>query len=72
MDKMGQIQRTPKWLRSRNKMPLQAERLPAAYILLRYLCHFDAAMVHLSGPDPKKRADVPWHRGAAGASATLS
>jgi hypothetical protein len=25
MDKMGQIRRTPKWLRSRNKMPLQTE-----------------------------------------------
>jgi hypothetical protein len=34
-------------------MPLQAERLPAADILLRYLCHFDAAKVDLSGPDPK-------------------
>jgi hypothetical protein len=34
-------------------MPLQAELLPAAAILLRYLCHFDAAKVDLSGPDPK-------------------
>jgi hypothetical protein len=34
-------------------MPLQAELLPAADIFLRYLCHFDAAKVDLSGPDPK-------------------
>jgi hypothetical protein len=33
-------------------MPLQAELLPAAAIFLRYLCHFDAAKVDLSGPDP--------------------
>jgi hypothetical protein len=25
MDNMGQIRRTPKWLRSQSKMPLQAE-----------------------------------------------
>jgi len=37
-------------------MPLQAERLPAADTFLRYLCHFDAAKVDLSGPDPKKSA----------------
>jgi hypothetical protein len=36
-----------------SKMPLQAELLPAADIFLRYLCHFDAAKVDLSGPDPK-------------------
>jgi hypothetical protein len=52
MDKMGQIRRTSKWLRSQSKMPLQAEYLPAADILLRYLCHFDAAKVDLVGPDP--------------------
>jgi hypothetical protein len=34
-------------------MPLQAELLPAADIFRRYLCHFDAAKVDLSGPDPK-------------------
>jgi hypothetical protein len=32
---------------------LQAELLPAADIFRRYLCHFDAAKVDLSGPDPK-------------------
>jgi hypothetical protein len=47
MDKMGQILRTLKWLRSQSEMPLQAERLPAADIFLRYLCHFDAAKVDL-------------------------
>jgi hypothetical protein len=52
MDKMGQIRRTSKWLRSQSKMPLQAELLPAAAISLRYLCHFDAAKVDLIGPDP--------------------
>jgi len=55
MNKMGQIRGTPKWLRSRNKMPLQAELLPAADIFLRYLCHFDAAKVDLIGPDPSLR-----------------
>jgi hypothetical protein len=37
-----------------SKMPLQAELLPAAAILLRYLCHFDAAKVDLIGPDPRQ------------------
>jgi very-short-patch-repair endonuclease len=35
-------------------MPFQAELLPAADILLRYLCHFDAAKVDLIGPDPSQ------------------
>jgi hypothetical protein len=53
MDKIGQIRRTAKWRRSRNKIPLQAELLPAACILPRYLSHFDASSVHLIGPDPR-------------------
>ena len=52
MDKIGQIRRTSKWLRSRNKMPLQVVRLPAAVIFLRDLRHFDASKADLTGPDP--------------------
>ena len=61
LNNMGQIRGTPKWLRSRSKMPLQAESLPAADIFLRYLCHFDAAKVDLSGPDPNPAATA-WRR----------
>jgi hypothetical protein len=53
MDKIGQIRRTSKWRRSRDKIHLQAELLPAARILPRYLSHFDASNVHLIGSDPK-------------------
>jgi hypothetical protein len=56
MDKIGQIRRTSKWRRSQNKILLQAEILPAACILPRYLSHFDASNVDLIAPDPRFRA----------------
>jgi hypothetical protein len=56
MDKIGQIHRTVKWLRSQSKMPLQAGKLPAAIIFLRYLCHFTASNAYLIGPDPSSAA----------------
>ena len=59
MDKIGQIRRTPKWLRSRNKMPLPVVRLPAAVIFLRDLRHFDASKADLTGPDPRPRGQIP-------------
>jgi hypothetical protein len=53
LDKIGQILRTSKWLRSQTKIPLETEPLFPAGILVRYLCHFDASVAELIGPDPK-------------------
>jgi hypothetical protein len=55
LDKIGQILRTAKWLPSRAQMRLNLEPLGSARIYTRYVCHFDASIVHLMGPDPRVR-----------------
>jgi hypothetical protein len=53
LDKIGQILRTSKWLPSRAQMRLNLEPLGSARLYVRYVCHFDASIVHLMGPDPR-------------------
>jgi hypothetical protein len=53
MNKIGQIRRTAKWHRYRAQIPLNIGKLCPAGIYARYLCHFAASNVYLTGPDPK-------------------
>jgi hypothetical protein len=64
MGKMGQIRRTPKWLRSRSEMPLPVEQLSTADISLRYLRHFDASafLFMSSRPNRVSRPNAPVRR----------